>query len=458
MRRIAFIAVLCVAGPGLLTMQANLHTAQGREPRRPNVLLIVTDDQREGLEVMPHLRRRFVTGGRSYPEGFVTTPLCCPSRASIFTGRYAHNHGVINNHSSQQLDPRTMLQYYLQRSGYRTGIFGKFLNSWGATTSPPYFTKWGIFARGRDGSLYDSPSYNVNGDIKTIPGYSTTAITRLTKRFLHGSNERVDSKPWMAVVTPAAPHGPFTAEPKYRDAPVGSWDGNDAVFEQDRTDKPAFVQDHSRSFEFGQRRREKQLRTLMSVDDMIREIFRSIKRLNEHNTLAVFISDNGMLWAEHGLAMKYVPYTQAVRVPFLARWPGNIAPGSVDDRLVANIDIMPTVLDAADIELDDPQFDGKSLLDDTWTRDRLLLEFPSQAAGRGVPRWASTRTADYQYTEYYYDEDDEPDFREYYDLEADPWELQNLFGDDDPLNDPLQHQALHDQLASDRDCAEETCP
>ena len=457
-RRINLVLILCLAAPGLLTAQAGLHAAKAREPRRPNVLLIITDDQREGLEVMPHLRRRFINGGRSYPEGFVTTPLCCPSRASIFTGRYVHNHGVINNRSSQNLDPRTTLQYHLQRSGYRTGIFGKFLNSWGSSTSPPYFTKWGIFAQGT-GDFYESPRYNVNGDLKEITGYSTTVITRLTKRFLRGADERVDSKPWMAVVAPYAPHHPFTPQRKYRNAPVGPWEGNPAVFEEDRTDKPAYVQRQSKSITYGKRRRRQQLRTLMSVDDMVQGLLKSMNRLNEGNTLAIFISDNGMLWSEHGIAMKHVPYTQAVNVPFLARWPGHIEPGSVDDRLVANIDILPTVLDAANIELDDPQFDGKSLLDDTWTRERLLLEYFGPEPTWGIPSWASTRTKTYQYTEYY-DENGQVEFKEYYDLASDPWQLENYYHDLDPLNDPgpLQDQAWSEQLADDRDCAEETCP
>lgn len=446
------IQVLCVLflAAGLFVVQPRNEPAEAREPSRPNVLIIVTDDQREGLSVMPGVRRRFGWRGRRYPNAFVTTPQCCPSRSSILTGRYAHNHDVVNNSSGQRLDPRTTLQYYLQRNGYRTGVFGKFLNGWGGNTSPPYFNRWVTFA---GEGWYHDIRYNVNGDLKRLPGYSTTILGNRAERFLRQSNANDDSRPWMIYLTPAAPHSPAQPEEKYRRARVPAWDGNPAVFEEDRTDKPDYVQAASSPMQTDFRK--SQYRTLMSVDDAVSHLFRTMDELNERNTIAFFISDNGMLWGEHGWFRKSVPYTQAVEVPLLARWPGQIEGGSTDPRMVANIDITPTVLDAAGISPEGASFDGRSLLD-PWERDRLLLEFFGPEETYTVPPWASLRTDEYQYIEYY-DEGNNVIFKEYYDLVQDPWQLENLLRDADPSNDPPT-KGLQQQLKLDRECDAGACP
>ena len=442
--------------PGLVVTGSGERPARARESKRPNVLIIVTDDHRGGLEVMPGVRRRFVNRGRSYPNFFATTPQCCPSRASILTGKYTHNHGVENNEASQDLDPRTMLQYYLQREGYRTAIFGKFLNSWGPYSSPPYFNKWATFTENPRKSYVDA-TFNVNGNFDRVPGYYTDALGQFSTKFLRQSDDQADRRPWMMYLAPLAAHAPFKPERRYRLANVPKWDGNPAVFEADRTDKPEFVKRQSRSFEYGSNRRRRQLRTLMSLDDLVNRVMRTMKRLNERNTLAILVSDNGMLWAEHGVAMKHVPYQQSVNVPFFMRWPGRIGHGSQDDRLVGNIDVTPTVLDAARARPADGHFDGRSLLNRGWTRDRILLEYFGPRNSPPVGPWAATRTETYQYTEYY-DANGEVEFREYYDFENDPWELDNPYGDESKLNDPPTTAAMHQLLTSDRSCAEETCP
>jgi arylsulfatase A-like enzyme len=250
-------------------------------------------------------------------------------------------------------------------------------------------------------------------------------------------------------------------ERKYRDAKVGPWGGNPAVFEEDtpggRTDKPPYVQAQQRTLEYGQYVRERQYRTLMSVDDMVHKLYRTINDLDEQNTIAFFLSDNGLMWADHGLEGKGVPYTDSVHAPFLAKWPGHIPGGSIDPRIVANIDISPTVLDAVDIPPPATPMDGRSLLDDAWVRDRILLEYYGPDHNQTVPPWASTRTLDYQYIEYY-DDQGATTFREYYDLVNDPWQLENLLGDGDPANDPPAEPLLQQQLQTDRSCQGTDCP
>jgi arylsulfatase A-like enzyme len=431
-------------------------------PKRPNILVIMTDDQPiRTLGVMPATRRLFVRQGRRYPNAYVTTPLCCPSRASTLTGRYAHNHRVLTL-EPQALDVRTTIPRHLQRAGYFTGIAGKYLNRWGALpnytpASPPYFDLWATTHPDPNG--YHDTTFNVNGRLRNVHRYSTDYIGSQTIDFLE-TFEKHDARPWFMYTAVFAPHGPRIAKAEYRNAAVPSWPGDPSNFEEDRTDKPAYVQARSTAYEQGKSIRAAQLRTLMSVDDMVREIFSFLRRNGEdRNTLALFVSDNGFLWGHHGLTGKTVPYLLSVRVPFLLRWPARpTVAGSVDDRIVANIDIAPAIAHAAGLDLDALPMDGRSLFDRRWARDHLLNEY--YASNIGVaPTWASLTALDYQYVEYY-DEDGKRTFREYYDLLRDPWQLTNTLGDFDPTNDPspVQLQSLSARLAADRRCATSSCP
>jgi arylsulfatase A-like enzyme len=191
----------------------------------------------------------------------------------------------------------------------------------------------------------------------------------------------------------------------------------------------------------------------MSVDDMVDTVFQTLDADGEtQDTLAIFISDNGFAWGEHGLRAKGSPYTDSVKVPLYLRWPGHVAAGATDSRFAANIDLAPTVLDATGLAGDIPM-DGGSLLDPQQQRTRLLTEFY-----RDQEPWASLRTSGAHYIEYYLP----PDFqrvshREYYDLTSDPYELTNLLGDGDTGNDP-NVAPLAAQLAEDRVCSGAECP
>jgi arylsulfatase A-like enzyme len=183
------------------------------------------------------------------------------------------------------------------------------------------------------------------------------------------------------------------------------------------------------------RLRAAQLRMLLSVDDLVAKVMRELTRLGEQNTLAVFMSDNGFFWGEHTLVQKQAPYTAAIQLPLMLRWPGHVPGGGVDPRPAANVDIAPTVYQAVGITSDvDLPVDGRSLLQPD-EREFVLLEFRRRIY-KAVPTWASLRTPTYQYTEWYDEELQPVTFREYYDLAADPYQLTNLLGDPDPGNDP----------------------
>ncbi|MDQ4006117.1 MAG: sulfatase [Actinomycetota bacterium] len=427
--------------------------------RRPNVLIIVTDDQRfDSLDVMPATDRWLADAGTTFANAFVTTPLCCPSRGSIFTGRYAHNHAVTTNQNAQSMDPRATLQSYLGRAGYRTGIVGKYFNGIRVRRDPPQFDRWAIMKKG-----YRRATFNVDGRLERFRGYSTDFIARTTGGIL-ADFERRDGSPWLMFVTPHAPHLPATPAVRHEGSSIPPWDPPPSVGE-DRSDKPGFVADRGEPEMGFEQLRALQLRSLMAVDDLVDRLMHRLAALGERDrTLVIFTSDNGYYWGEHGLDDKRLPYLEAARVPLLLRWPGHVPAGVMDHRLVANVDIVPTVLQAAGYagRLRAP-LDGRSLMGPD-SRDRMLLEYWVDTARSDVPSWAAITTEELQYVEYYASDGQTIVFQEYYDLGSDPWQLENLLGDEDESNDPTPAELteLSTRLAADRRCvgtAEPTaCP
>lgn len=428
------------------------RVAAQTEGRRPNVLIVITDDQRNAgtMGVMPATREWFGRDGTRFVNALVTTPTCCPSRASVMTGLYAHNHGVHTSERGQaeNMDQLATLQRYLRRDGYRTSIYGKYLNAWPREIDPPWFDDWAILSDST-ARAYFNGRWNVNGKVGLRRPYSTRIIERRALRFVK-SSEADDDQPWLMYLAPMSPHLPATPHPNHRGVDLPRFEKTPAMREKDRSDKPSEVQEQKLDWKQLREWRRKQLRSLMSVDEMIDAVFRRLEKLGEaEDTLAIFMSDNGFLWGEHGLSQKIRPYEASAEVPFFVRWPGHVPAGAVDESLVANIDIAPTVMDAVG---SDPEhtYDGRPFLDEQ--RGRVLLE-QWKRPDRSVPNWAATRAGDYLYVEYYAEDRLVPAYREYYDLADDPWELHNLLGDTDPLNDPGNAAELSLQLHRDVVCA-----
>ncbi|GGK01847.1 hypothetical protein GCM10010123_34700 [Pilimelia anulata] len=442
-------SVLAAAAVVLTTMAGGAAVIAAAPPQRPNVLVLLLDDARpESMVAMPRTRAWLGGNGRSYPNAVVTTPSCCPSRASIWSGRYAHNHGVVAQNAIGRLDHDRTVVHDLKTAGYRTAVVGKLFNAWKIHKQPPYVDRWALAGGG-----YDNALFNVDG--KGVRArYSTTFIGEQINRYLD-EFERDDNRPWFVNAGFVTPHSPFTPEPKYANVPF-TWDGSPATREADRSDKPRYVRNFGKSEAEGSRTRQAQLRTQLSADDAIESIRRHLAARGElANTLVVFLSDNGKFWSEHGLMEKFMPYDAAERVPLLISLPGRIDRGT-DNRLAANVDITPTILDAAGLA---PSYatDGRSLLGGH-RRDRILTEYWRDSDnGAGIPPWASTLVPDrYRYTEVYDDSGRVTD-REYYDLAADPWQLTNLYGDRKPGNDPAVGP-LAAALAAQRRCAGAACP
>jgi N-acetylglucosamine-6-sulfatase len=406
--------------------------AQEPSDDRPSVLLIVTDDQRwDTLWAMPEVQRSLVAPGVTFANAFTTSSLCCPSRASILTGAYPHTTGVytqgLPHGGFGSFDDSVTVATELHRAGYRTGFFGKYLDSYQSDALagyvPPGWDRWVAFVH----SQYFDYGLTVDGTIEehgfAPEDYSTDVLADEADAFIRTSNE-----PVFAVFAPAAPHDP--AMPARSDASLfadlPAW--NPPAFDEaDLSDKPPYVRSFGR---LGTERiaeleelRRNQYRSLQAVD---RGVARLLDALDDtgrlDDALVIFTSDNGLLWGEHRWLKKEVPYEEAIRVPLVVRADA-IATASMDEHVVANIDLAPTIADAAGVAL--PNADGASLVPllrgetPRW-RSALLIEHVRGT--NPVPTYCAVRTARHLFVVY------ETGERELYDLGTDPGELENLAG------------------------------
>jgi len=434
-RRQAILLVLAAVVAVLVALLVPAVQSQVRPAGADNVILIVPDDMRaDELAAMPELGR-LAERGISFSRAFVTTPLCCPSRASILTGRYARNHGVLRNSPPnggfQAFDDHSTLATWLQAGGVRTGLVGRYLTGYQDTLYiPPGWDTWfGMFDSG-DG--YQRYHVNHNGERKYFgtkeEEYSTRVLTQESLRFLAEDRTR----PFFLHVTPRAPHRPAREDVldaglfKDRELPLApSYD------EEDVDDKPRWVRElprldpatHEELEDFRRRTRG----TLVSLDRGIAAIVEALRadgRLDR--TWIMFMSDNGFMLGEHRITLtKSCPYEECVRVPFVVIPPGGLDRGRSDGRIVANIDLAPTIAAIVGATPDGP-IDGLDLLPvlrdqaRDW-RDAVVLEHP--ATTDEDRRFYAVRTADWKYVTYLNGEE------ELYDLASDPYELTNLAAD-----------------------------
>jgi arylsulfatase A-like enzyme len=427
---------------------------------RPNVILFITDDQTLGTvsrDTMPITWRWMWHGGRAYPNFSITDPLCCPSRMTILTGRYAHNTGVIDNLSSAisfHPDMRSTVQCYLKKAGYRTAFFGKYLNGWDYGRLPPCADRFAITPGERHYGLH----FRTNSGTTTPSGWDDTYVTNQALDFLR---TKAGDGPWFMTVSFMAPHSPYTPLPAVADAPVPPPRIGPAVGRPNPGMYPV-VRDHAKTREFDMQAWDGEIRMLRTVDSEVGQIRRAIdERGDLDNTIAIFVSDNGLMLGEHRLVGKRLPYPESTDVPFAISAPGRFAPGSVDTRLTSNVDIAPTIMAAADpgADLRYP-LDGHSLFGSRWKRRFEYEEsFNVRPDRHWEPPWRSIRTGDFQFIEWLsHTFPEHTVWREYYDLRTDPYELHDLLHDGTAANDPrVQH--LHDKVVRAAFCSgHPSCP
>jgi arylsulfatase A-like enzyme len=369
-------------------------TPAGADPP-PNFVIVNLDDTRfDGIDAMPVVQQRLIDEGFRFENSFVPNSLCCPSRASLLSGFYAARHGT-----RQGLGPiggarvfrevgvdRQSIAVLLQDAGYRTGLFGKYLNSYGGSEAtlgpggtfyvPPGWDRWWAFQEpshygGMHGMPYqvvqEDGSVTLFDDDTSDAEYSTDLSAQEARDFV--SAAVAESKPFFVFWTPYASHVDGTAPPAPADrhldlfASLAPW-RPPSWNEADVSDKPRWVQLSGPDLSTDLVRR-RAYETLLSVDEQIEAFLDLFVTLGvDGNTLVLLTSDNGVGWGEHGLfnQTKQGPYEEYLRVPLVVRYPAGATPPVTVEEPVLNIDVLPTLLALAGIPapagVDGVSFDG----------------------------------------------------------------------------------------------------
>ncbi|XP_067247619.1 N-acetylglucosamine-6-sulfatase isoform X2 [Chanodichthys erythropterus] len=433
-----------------VTLHCN-NLAAAKTNLRPNIVLILTDDLDVSIGGMiPLVKTKKLIGdaGITFTNAFVASPLCCPSRASILTGKYPHNHHVVNNTLEgncssiawQKTQEPDSFPAFLQKHGtYQTFFAGKYLNEYGSKNAggvehvPPGWDHW--FALERNSKYYNY-TLSVNGR--------------------------------------AQRHGQNYSEDYLTDVLDKHW-----LIRQAKTPMT------NSSVEFLDNAYRKRWRTLLSVDDLVEKVVKKLEVRGElSNTYVIFTSDNGYHTGQFSLPMdKRQLYEFDIRVPLLVRGP-DIKPNQTSSLLVANVDLGPTVLDIAGYNVNETKMDGMSFLpimigkgnSSTWRSD-VLVEYEGEGSnisdpacpllGPGVSEcfpdcvcedsynntYACVRTvsqaANLQYCEF----DDNEVFVEVYNLTADPFQLSNIAKSiDQEVLEKMNHRLMMLQSCSGQSC------
>jgi arylsulfatase A-like enzyme len=432
---------------------------------RPNLLVVLTDDQDlllDSLAAMPQTVASVGTLGVTFSQATVPLSSCCPARATLLRGQYAHNHGVYSN----QLPDGGFARFHalgrerqtiataLQAAGYRTALFGKYLNGYPEGVSPRYVPPgWDEWASPAAGDAYGQFDYTLNQDGRLVAyghgpdDYLTDVLAERSRRFVA---EWAGRQPFFLLVAPYAPHKPYVPAPRHAGLYAGATAPRSASFnEADVSDKPGrgrkLAKLGSTAIAELDRIYRDRLRSLAAVDELVVGLLGELEARGQlESTFIIVTSDNGYHLGQHRLpAGKFTAFEEDVRVPLLVRGPG-AARGASREHLVSQVDLAPTLAELGGARLAAPT-DGRSFASilrpgapsaANWRQVTLLEQFtfrPAATAARGLleppeslvspgfvehPTYRGLRGPGFKYVE-------SAAGREFYDLRSDPLETSN---------------------------------
>lgn len=388
---------------------------------RPDVVVVLTDDQRpETLAWMPEVQRLLVERGTTYRQAMVPTSLCCPSRATILTGRYAHTTRVFGNgdvgggrlggwprfHRTGS-EQRTVA-VRMQQAGYRTGLVGKYLNYFGNRAEPGHVAPgWDTFTvqMSKHGRYYRYRLSDGTAHGSEPQDYSTDVFASRAVDFVRSTPR---DQPMFLFFAPYGPHAPYTPAPRH----LGALEGRlpqyvPRTLRQPKRTMPRWMRAR-KSFTQAEvdLTRLRQHESMLSVDEAVASIHDALAETGrERDTLFVFTSDNGYFWGEHRIIGKDSPYQDSTRVPMVVRWDGRVPAGATSDRLVLNVDIAETVTTAAGVGM---RTDGLDMLG---VRRRSGFVLEAMTGYHERPPYCGWRTRNRMYVQWGTGEEELFDYR-----------------------------------------------
>lgn len=450
-------------------------TVERRDP--PNIILITTDDQNaRDMAAMPRTARLLGRDGTTFTQAFSPYPQCCPARASILTGQYPHNHGVMSNlppwGGFPAFDDTDTLPLWLQAAGYRTAMLGKYLNGYPPDDDrlyiPPGWDRW--LAPIKNIYNYRRYTLNDNGVARVVTGRYSTSMVRdeavsLIEQYAGGA-------PFFMWAGFLAPH---TGPPREPDDPLRRYPGSGlktpavqgryrdslsylplpdkpSINEADVRDKPRFVRGRQKPLVPVRELYQQRLESLRSVDDAVVAMVDALKREGElRDTVLIFTSDNGYLLGEHRQVGKVVGYEESIRVPLIVSGPG-FSTGRRTDRLASLVDLAPTIaaLAGARPGLVQDGVDLRRVLGRSpdFAQRVILLEALAKRSAAGERWYTGIRSPRHTYLRYDTGE------RELYNLDADPFQLENRAGTPGTRDLERRYERARRVLA---DCAGAVC-
>ena len=471
------------------------------ESERPNIIFIFTDDHSAEaisaygsvINTTPNMDR-LAREGMRFDRCYVTNSICAPSRATILTGKYNHLNGQITNEETFDGNQQTFPKL-LQQAGYQTAIFGK----WHLKSAPTGFDEWKVLIG--QGPYYNPPIRMVTDTVR-YTGYTTNIITDLALEWL--DEGRDVSKPFMIMYQHKAPHRNWQPSPDhltmYDDVEIAEpttlfddYEGRTQAagmqamtIARHLTDSdlklippggltPEQLEAWNAAYEPKneafraenlegddlirwnyQRYIKDYLRSVAAVDDNLGRLFTYLEEQDlDDNTIIIYSSDQGWYLGEHGWYDKRWMYEESLRTPLIVRWPGHVAPGSVNKEIVSNLDFAETFLDLAGVDIPD-DMQGRSIkpmlygeTPEGW-RDSFYYHYYEYPGWHCVQRHYGVTTGRHKLIYFYL-----LDEWELYDLENDPDELTSVYEDPEyaPVVEELKAelQRLREQYAVPED-------